>query len=385
MENITCSDNIYEYVLIHGAIALEAAVTRAPRSRIAVGGEVGFCEALYQKHKLSHPLSYRSTWKIPLKDLAVPEAEFQLDSSVVYLTYQLAVPEREHAPRTIDVSVLLVCKQIYFEAIEIFYGKNEFSFTSDFCIPTAATFLRDRPSISLRYIRSLLLHLEELEEPRILEYERGVTGCLQFDYGFFSELCSILSSPEMGLRCLSLSIDTLACYFHNYAFPVSKFLDSENAHLSDLKSRLDDWAPDLPLWSHDLLSIRTLNQLSILWVSRGSHVRVIGKLAATMGQHMLQDQNRPAGNDTYRKQQSIEILSQARNRSGERSSSMMVYQPNDGSYVHRECEICSNGFKLIETTKAEPEANTTHPFIQKNLKQFGYCLCSYYELNLDGR
>ncbi|KAF1966514.1 hypothetical protein BU23DRAFT_603442 [Bimuria novae-zelandiae CBS 107.79] len=123
------------------------------------------------------------------------------------MTYQLAVSRSRHAGKKVDLSILHVCKQVYQESAEIFYGKNTFSFTSSFCIPTAATFLRDRPE-SLRFIKSLELRLLETEEepegPR--EYIRS--HVLWGRDGLYPELCGLLSSSDMALRRLSLIIET---------------------------------------------------------------------------------------------------------------------------------------------------------------------------------
>lgn len=79
-------DIVYSYILVSGTISIEAAITRVPRSRIAVGGEIGFCEALYQQYRLTSPLMYRATWTIPVEESGIPEEDSQLDSSVVHIT-----------------------------------------------------------------------------------------------------------------------------------------------------------------------------------------------------------------------------------------------------------------------------------------------------------
>jgi hypothetical protein len=129
------------------------------------------------------------------------------------MTYQLAVPLIIPPYYRPEIRALQTCKQIYSEAKRIFYGKNLFSFTADFRIPTAFAFLCDRPADSLLLIPSVELALTEkidLSPTCRTSTDRFV---LQFAYNPFTELCTLLSTARMRLRNLHLTIETLVDRF----------------------------------------------------------------------------------------------------------------------------------------------------------------------------
>jgi hypothetical protein len=374
---------ILSYILIAGNIPLEPAVTKAPRSRIAVGGEVGFCESLYHQFKLAYPLDSRSTWIIPLEALAVPETSFQLDSSTVHMTYQIASPTHGRWDQTLGMSLLQVCKQLYIEGVEIFYGKNTFSFPHDFRIPTAATFLRDRPATSLCLIKSLELSLMDTETLPDIDNSTRYSGrhVLQCDYGFFDEFCGLLSSPGMQLRRLSLSIETSQLYLPGDVYPVLHALG-----LDDIKWTIAqaNRATDVVEWVYPLLNITSLDHLSVFWMNE-PHTRVVGRTVALMSQHMLRDRPSLGTNQISTAQDKIEIMYRAATNlpSKERDYAIVVYDPVNEGVTFRACDW-DDSRTLLETADGcyvnnymRPE----RPYVQEYLDVFNSCITCYCELN----
>jgi hypothetical protein len=374
---------ILSCLLISGNIPLEPAVTKAPRSRIVVGGEVGFCESLYHRFKLTYPLDSRSTWTIPLEAMAVPDTSFQLDSSTVYMTYQIASPVHGRWDRNLGMPLLQVCKQLYNEGVEIFYGKNTFSFPLDFCIPTAATFLRDRPA-TMRLIKSLELSLRDTETLLGIENSTSYSGrhVLQCDYGFFAELCGLLSSPRMQLRQLSLSIETSRFYLPSDVYPVLRALGLDEIKWTTAQANR---ATDVVEWVHPLLNITSLDHLSIFWLNE-THARVVGRTVALMARHMLRGRPRLGTNQNPLAQDEIEIIYRAATTlpSKEEDYAIVVYNSVSESVTCRACDIWDDGRTLPETAGGCHIHNCMpleRPFVQEYLDVFNACMTCYCELH----
>ncbi|KAJ4299350.1 hypothetical protein N0V90_004595 [Kalmusia sp. IMI 367209] len=342
-------DIIYEYVLFHGTIAIEASVTKAPRSRIVVGGEIGFCEALYQQYKLTYPLTCRSTWAVPLHDLAVPEPELQLDSSTVHMTYQIASSTHGNTSTRIDISLFHVCKQVYYEANDIFFRKNTFSFTADFRIPTAAVFLRDMSDLSLRLPTSLELHLmdSEIETSHVDQINYSGPRELQCSYGFYPELCARLSSANMNLRKISLSIESSNLPSTDLLFPISGAIAMDNMRW---KASEGTDGTIVPEWIHPLLGIKTLDKLSVFWIFDGRHIRLIGRTLTLMRQHMLKRAHHRAKEVVKPERKELEFLYRVIDPLTMRQDgAVMAYEPTDESLSYRNCTIHDDGCRLIES------------------------------------
>jgi len=260
-------DIIYEYALVRDVIEIESAVTKAPKSRLAVGSEIGFCDALYSRFPLTYPLCNRSNWQISLDLLAIPESHFQLDSSKVHMTYQYSRRHRIRCDQKPALELFLVCNQVYNEAKEVFYAKNVFYFNSGFQIPAVAAFLRDRPLSSLALIRSISLQLWEV----VFDVDKRV---LQHAYSAFEEVCQMMASPQMKVRRLFLSIKT--------TLPTPRH---ESRSLE----------PDeLAFWTRPLLWVKDLEYISVLWRPNDAPAinNIIGETVVQMREHMIKKRSR---------------------------------------------------------------------------------------------
>lgn len=204
-------DLIYEYLLVFGLVPISCAVTKAPKSLVAVGGEVGFCESLYQTYRLTYPLEHRSTWSVAVETLAIPADNFQLESSTVYMTYQLDSSRLKDSYQHLELQLLQVCRQLHAEVSDAFYSKNTFSFMSSFAVPGAAMFLEDRSANASRCIRSLEIHMKEVQlgmvqEGAFPENDRRSQG---YDAdGHYTRLCALLASDFVKIRGVSSMIFT---------------------------------------------------------------------------------------------------------------------------------------------------------------------------------
>ncbi|KAF1361948.1 hypothetical protein EJ07DRAFT_153530 [Lizonia empirigonia] len=204
-------DLIYEYLLVPGLVPISCAVTKAPKSLVAVGGEVGFCESLYQTYRLTYPLEHRSTWSVSVETLAIPADNFQLESSTVHMTYQLDSSRLKDNQQLLELQLLQVCQQLHAEVSEAFYSKNTFSFMSSFAVPAAAMFLGDRWTDASRCIRSLEMHLKEdqlgMAQDGAFPENDGYFQGHDAD-GHYTRLCALLASDFVKIRGISSIICT---------------------------------------------------------------------------------------------------------------------------------------------------------------------------------
>jgi hypothetical protein len=195
-------DLIYDYALVRdvipvqcAAVLLEATVSRSP----------GICRQLDKNYPLRRVRAHRRIWYIPSFDIGLSSAANDSgELRNIQMTYQLAMPSDTPSSHMIEIRLLQTCRQIYHEARESFYGKNLFSFTADFGVPTTFAFLCDRPAESLKLISSMKLALVEASNLR------GTVGAhypvlrrstdslvLQFAYNHFTDLCTLLSINDM--------------------------------------------------------------------------------------------------------------------------------------------------------------------------------------------
>lgn len=198
------------------------------------------------------------------------------------MTYQIG-----KAAGNANLALLRVCKQIYAEASKIFYSRNVFSFASDFRIPSAFTFLCDRPAASLLHIRSLELALTEATNmsgtgrAHYPVINRSTDSfVLQFAYQYFTELCTLMSTSRMRLRQLYLTLETLS-----YA-PV----DSLNTFWECIlweKERMRSARPWTPIWLDPLLQIQGLELLEMRWISTRPQLLRMEDTVLAIQQNML--------------------------------------------------------------------------------------------------
>lgn len=282
-------NQIYDYLLGPNDIAIECAVTKAPRSLVAVGGEIGFCEALYQKYKLMYPLALRSTWEVPVKNLDTPADDFQLDSSTVSMTYQVCSSLRKSNEVALELQLFGVCHQIHAEVTSIFYTNRRLSFPCNYAIPTAAAFLADRSTNALRYISSLQINLSEVrgaeflegDYPRSQEHARLRNAC-----GFYPKLCSLLASRWINLRTLCLSIESYDVNVLSDALPTLEHFNLNGFALVD--TPWDDLRQhSIASWVDPLLKIQGLETLEISWQMSAPGLQEVLDAVVMMRQHMV--------------------------------------------------------------------------------------------------
>jgi hypothetical protein len=207
------------------------------------------------------------------------------------MTYQFASP-CERPPNTrnpdrIAIQLLQVCRKIHSEALPLFYKKNIFSFTGEFPVSTALTFLRDRPAYSLSLITSLELVLAENNNMRgtaeaHFPLTRRSSDCLVLQYAFhyFTDLCTLLSSSVVGLRQLYLTIESLSSYGDLQPTTLSECLAWEIE-----KNTIE--RPWIASWVEPLLHIQSLESIKIYWVADRPRVRRISDTLAAMQRSML--------------------------------------------------------------------------------------------------
>ncbi|OAK99777.1 hypothetical protein IQ06DRAFT_222514 [Phaeosphaeriaceae sp. SRC1lsM3a] len=285
-------DLIHEYVLVRDVIPITCAITKSSSSR-----DVDADNDVSSQYPLHTPRLHRRLWLVPAFDLDLDStADDRHKPSTISMTYQYANCSRSSIDKPgsvekgLDIHWMQACRQIYEEAIEIFYGHNTFSFTSDFRIPTAFAFLCDRPAVSLRYIKSLELALMEDTNMRGTQQAhyppiRRATDSLvlQYSYQYFTELCTLLSTPRIRLRKLYLSVETM---YTPGVVGQDSLVDSIKQEKNDLRGQ-----NPAPLWLDPLLNIEALELVELHWTFRLPRVLRMSQTAALVRQHML-DQTR---------------------------------------------------------------------------------------------
>jgi hypothetical protein len=284
-------DLCYEHMLVRNVVPVECAITKPSSARVSAA-----YEDLEKVFPLRAARRYRKIWSVPTFDM---ELDFNNNHSgepaAVCMTYQLAREATNHSGQRVsrkldlNLNILQVSKQVYTEAIKIFHGNNVFSFTGDFRIPTAFTFLVDRPATSLRLIKSLELALLEDANMRGTPQAhypiiRRSTDSLvlQYAYHYFTELCTLLSTSRIQLRRLYLTVE-------NTSVCVSSPDTSENLQEGILweTKQLKGGRIEAPLWLEPLLKIEGLQSVGMFWVFWQPHFQRMAHTAEVMQQYML--------------------------------------------------------------------------------------------------
>jgi hypothetical protein len=284
-------DLCYEHMLIRNVIPIECAITKPFSARVPAA-----YEDLEKVFPLRVARRHRKIWSVPAFDMELDfNNNYSGEPAVVCMTYQLARDmtncsgQRISRKLDINLNILQTNKQVYTEANKIFHGNNVFSFTGDFRIPTAFTFLIDRPATSLRLIKALELALLEDANMRGTPQAhypiiRRSTDSLvlQYAYHYFTELCTLLSTSRIQLRKLYLTVE-------NTSVRVSSPDTSQNLQEGIVweTKQLKGGRIEAPLWLEPLLKIEGLQSVSMFWVFWQPHFQRMAHTAEVMQQHML--------------------------------------------------------------------------------------------------
>jgi hypothetical protein len=271
-------DLIYEHVLVRDAIPIECAITKPSSGQVSEA-----FDDLSSVYPLRAPRNHRRIWPMPASDLGTAYSNIDKPATV-YMTYQITQQMEMNSKNGINLHLLQVCKQIHAEARGVFYSRNVFSFTGDYRIPTAFTFLCDRPAVSLLLIRSLEIALMEdnnmwgTPHARFpMEPMSASSVVLQFAYHYFTELCTLLSTPRIQLRRLYLTVEIMIRPEEGFS---REMLSSE---AKSMTGRLDF----LPAWFDPLLSIQKLQEIELCWISRRPWLQNMAYAASAMQHRML--------------------------------------------------------------------------------------------------
>ncbi|KAH7401359.1 hypothetical protein BKA66DRAFT_507914 [Pyrenochaeta sp. MPI-SDFR-AT-0127] len=281
-------DLIFEHLLVRDVISIECAVVSIP-TRYTPSRVHSQCEEIYKMYPLRRTRTHRRIWSIPAFDidLAFSGRDSMNSPETVHMTYQLAESKTSSPTCEVQIGLLQVCKQIYSEAMDIFYSKNIFSFTADYRIPTAFAFFCDRPAASLLLIRSLQLALTEDNNMRgTTEAHFPITRrstdslVLQYAYRHFTNLCNLLSTPRMQLRTLHLIVDTLDSRNDIAPGSVQQCLIWEEQKINALR-------PWIAAWIDPLLKVGELDSIMIHWIFDRPRLRRMSDTVIALRQHML--------------------------------------------------------------------------------------------------
>ncbi|KAH7085935.1 hypothetical protein BKA63DRAFT_500782 [Paraphoma chrysanthemicola] len=286
-------DIIYTYVFDQEVIPIESAVTKVtyspasgrPRTYLSNDRAPSYANEIRKVYPLRTTRLHRRIWTIPAFDIAIDHSELGHDvPTAVYLTYQLAKDAPEDG---VSVALLQVCKQTNIEASSVFYGHSTFSFTSDYRIPCAFAFLCDRPASSLLQITSLELAL--MEDCNIsgtsqahFPVIRRSTDCLvlQYAYQYFTELCTLLSTPRIHLRELYLTVETMGRSLSGSPTTLEEILDCER-RTTDMSS------PWRASWLDPLLNIKDIEFIRVCWISNQPRLQRMTEAVTVMREHMI--------------------------------------------------------------------------------------------------
>ncbi|CAO2656426.1 Nn.00g052290.m01.CDS01 [Neocucurbitaria sp. VM-36] len=279
---------IYEHVLVRDVIPVESAVVNLPRSRFSRSRAPSFCEGLHEMYPSRRPHVHRRIWSVPAFDIDVAFTDnSRNDPKVVHMTYQLADSHASYKRCGVEIRLLQVCKQVYYEATDIFYSKNTFSFMADYRIATIFAFLCERPAASLLHIRSLELALTEDNNMRgTTQAHYPITRrstdsqVIQYAYHHFTDLCTLMSTPRMQLRKLHLTIDTLAARNGIAPGSIQECLQWE-------KHKTSQQRPWIASWVDPLLKVEGLESLTVYWIFDRPRLRRMSDTLSMMQQHML--------------------------------------------------------------------------------------------------
>ncbi|XP_014551263.1 hypothetical protein COCVIDRAFT_42393 [Bipolaris victoriae FI3] len=280
-------DLIYEYVLVRDIILIERAAATVPEITAKQCPE--FYRQLRQSYPLTHIRSHRRVWAIPRFDIGLPsfKDDPELPPSHVQMTYQITRQSSLPFGEQIGIHLLQTCQQIYHEARDIFYAKNVFGFKTVEGIPTAFAFLCDRPAKSLNLISSMQITLgegtnlrgtTEAHYPIVARSTDSVV--LRYAYNDFTNLCTLLSSPRMQLRKLTLVIDSL----HQFYRPV---FPSPTDCIKWEAQRTTASRPWVAPWVQPLFKVENLECLEIYWSLDRPEICRMADTMSLMRQQML--------------------------------------------------------------------------------------------------
>ena len=289
-------DLIYEHALVKGIISIECAVTKGSPTRVHDQRNLKSREKEDEPYPLSAPWGHRRVWSVPPFDIdSASTNNTPNPPPAVYMTYQLEKGSEEKVIESVDVSLFQVCRLIYAEASEVFYGNNIFSFTSDFRIPTAFAFLCDRPATSLVRIKSLELSLLEAnnmkgttQAPYPIVRRSTDSLVLQYAYQYFTELCTLLSTSRMRLRKLYLTVETMA----SDSYTDSGRIGIRDGLALEKRKMVESSRPWIPMWLNPLLKIEGLESLEMRWISNRPQLQRMTDTVGVMQRHMLAGNSR---------------------------------------------------------------------------------------------
>jgi hypothetical protein len=276
-------DLVIEHILVRDTIPIECAIAKPSSTRVP-----RIFDELNNIYPLRSPHAHRRLWSMPMFDMNLDYTDSNRDKPmVIYMTYQIAHQNGSSSSHRLNLSLLQVSKQVYAEASKIFYRNNIFSFTGDYRIPTAFAFLCDRPATSLRLIESLELALIEDNNMRGTPHAhypilRRSTDSLvlQYAYHYYTELCTLLSTPRTRLRRLFLTVETLSVRGAGHGMSLQDSVTFENDNLVDPQL-------DAPLWLDPLLKIDGLDSVEICWIFRQPRMKRMTYMAGIISQNML--------------------------------------------------------------------------------------------------
>lgn len=278
-------DLIYHHALVRETIPINTAAINYAQTTVR---SPGFRNGLMSKYPSRFAHHYRRIWTVASFDLDVDFGTYDLmdEPRNVQLTYQLHTSRRTFSRDIIDIGLLQTCRQIYAEAVKIFYSRNTFTFLDD-GVPAAFAFLCDRPAASLRMISSIGLGLSEdnnmsgtsgAHYPDTRRATDNLT--LQYVYHHYTDLCTLLSTSRTQLRSLSLTINNHRKYYDSAPNTMEECLSWEFV-------KTEQSRPFTPDWLLPLLNVQGFESIMLLWVSTRPRLRRMADTAALMRQEML--------------------------------------------------------------------------------------------------
>lgn len=285
-------DLIYEHALVRDTVPIDCAVVAGPGYRKHTGFPCPHSPQLHEAYPLNRDVVHRSTWSLPVYDLNIDiQGGTWMEPKRAQMTYQIAPacanPKDGGRHDGVAVQLLQACRTVHSEARPIFYNKNVFSFTGRFPVSTALAFVQDRPVTARPLLSSIELVLIEDNNMRgtadaHFPPTRRSSDCLVLQHAFhyFTDLCTLLSSPTFRLRRLYLTIES-----------VTSFGDSQPESLSEcLIWEAEKSGTERPLvasWIQPLLRITNLESVKIYWISDRPRVRRMSDTLSTMQRSML--------------------------------------------------------------------------------------------------
>lgn len=284
---------IWEYTLVRDTIPIECAVVTGPGYRRHTGFPCPYSPQLHEAYPLNRNVGHRRTWFLPIYDLEVDiQGGTWMEPKRARMTYQLAPAvskpnSLKSGDDKIAIQLLRVCWMINHEANRLFYEKNVFSFTGQFPISTALAFLQDRSTDALSRLSSIELLLSENNNMRgsaEAHFPPTVrsSDCLVLQHAFhyFNDLCTLLSSPDVHLRRLYLTIESLSSCSDSQPESLAECLAWEVGKSGAVR-------PWVASWIEPLLLIESLQTISVYWVADRPRVRRMSDTLSMLQRSML--------------------------------------------------------------------------------------------------